>query len=82
MTYGRKSVDVDHRFDKPPTSIINETIRKIRNLVCSDCRLTIREMAEEFNLSFYATQSIFTEDLNVYEIFVRRAERIFKCLIN
>lgn len=41
---------------------------KARDLLRSDRRLTIREMADELNLSFYAVQSILTEDLNMRRV--------------
>ena len=41
---------------------------KVRDLVHSDRRLTIREMSDELNLSFYAVQSILTEDLNMRRV--------------
>ena len=41
---------------------------KIRNLVRSDRRLTIRGMVDELNLSFFAVYSILTEDLNMLRV--------------
>ena len=47
----------DPRSGKPPTSITNENIVKIRNLMRSGRRLTVREMVDELNSSFLAVQS-------------------------
>ncbi|KAJ4450764.1 hypothetical protein ANN_02194 [Periplaneta americana] len=44
----------------------NENIAKVRDL--ADCRLKIREMADELNLSFYAVQSILIKDLNMRRV--------------
>ena len=41
---------------------------KVRDLVRSDCRLTIREMSHDLNLSFYAVQSILTKDLTMQQV--------------
>ena len=48
-----ESVDDDPRPGRAPTSTTNESVVKIRKLVRSDPRLTIREIVAELNLSFY-----------------------------
>ena len=59
------------RSGRPSTSKTNENIVKVRDLVRSIHRLTIREMANELNLSFYAVQSILSEDLNMRRVSVK-----------
>ena len=53
---GRKSVEDDPRPGRPSTSKTDENIVKVRDLVRSERRLTIREMSHELNLSVYAVQ--------------------------
>lgn len=65
---GRQSVEDDPRSGRPSSSKTDENIVKVRDLVRSDRRLTIREMADELNLSFYAVQSILTENLNMRRV--------------
>ena len=62
---GRESVEDDPLPGRPSTSKTDENIVKVRDLVCSDRRLTIREMSHELNLSFYAVQLILTKDLTM-----------------
>ena len=62
---GRKSVEDDPRSSQPSTSKTDENIVKVRDLVRSDCRLTIRGMSHELNLSFYAVQLILSKDLTM-----------------
>ena len=65
---GRESVEDEPRSGRPSTSKTDDNVVKVRNLVRSDRRLTIREMSDELNLSFYAVQSILTEDLNMRRV--------------
>ena len=64
-TNGRETVDDYSRSGRYPTSITNESIAKIGNLMRSDLLLTVREMIDELNLSFYLVKSILIEDSNV-----------------
>lgn len=68
---GRELVEDDLWSSRPSTSKTNENIVKVHDLVCSDRRLTISEMANELNLSFYAVQSILSEDLNMCRVSVK-----------
>lgn len=65
---GRESVEDEPRSGRPSTSKTDDNVVKVRDLVRSDRRLTIREMSDELNLSFYAVQSILTEDLNMRRV--------------
>ena len=68
---GRRSVGGDPRTGRPSTSNTDENIVKVRDLVRSYRRLTIREMSHELNLSFYAVQSILTKDLTMRRVSVK-----------
>lgn len=63
---------ISHRWPRSDWSSTSKANEKTTNTkskmkkVCSDRRLTIREMANELNLSFYAVQSILNEDLNMH----------------
>ena len=67
---GHKSVEDDPQPGWTSTSNTDENIVKVRDLVRSDRRLTIREMSNELNLSFYAVQSILTKDLTMSAKFI------------
>ena len=65
---GRESVEDDSSPRRPSTSKTDENIVKVRDVVRSDRRLTIREMSHELNSSFYAVQSILTKDLTMRQV--------------
>ena len=58
----------DPRPGRPSTSKTDENFVKVRDPVRSDRRLTIREMSDELNLSFYAVQSTLTKDLTMRRV--------------
>jgi DNA-binding Lrp family transcriptional regulator len=43
-------------------------VAQVHDKIRSDCRLTIREIAEEVNISFGSCQAILTEDLAMRRI--------------
>jgi len=65
---GRTSTDDDARSGRPSTSINDDNVAKVNALVRSDRRLTIREMAEECNISFGSCQEILTEKLQMRRV--------------
>lgn len=71
-----KRVDDDSLSGRLLTSISDENIMKIRNLVRSSRRFTIREMAGVSNVNFYAVQSILTEDLEVRWVFTKFISKV------
>jgi len=50
LSEGRKSVTDDERSGRPAASRIEETVAKIRQIVCENRRLTIRSIAEKVNI--------------------------------
>ena len=62
---GRISVDNEPRSGRPSTSRNDQVITKVDAVVMRDRRMTIREIAEEVDISTFSTHSILTEDLAI-----------------
>ena len=60
---GRTSVESDARFGRPSTSRNDELIDHVRTLVMQDRRVTVRELAEEVEISTGLVHSILTDNL-------------------
>lgn len=60
---GRTSIANDPHSGRPIVSIDDVHVSQVNNLVRFNRRLTIRNMAEECNISFDSCQGIITEKL-------------------
>ena len=60
---GRTSVESDTRSGRPSTSRNYELIDQVRTLVMQDRHVTVRELAEEIEISIGSVHSILTDDL-------------------
>jgi hypothetical protein len=49
--YGRTFADSDRRSGRPSTSWNANVIENARSLILEDCRLTVREVADEIGIS-------------------------------
>jgi len=61
---GRESVTDEERSGWPATSRTEENIAKIRQIVCENCQLTVRSIAEQVNIDRETVRKVLTEDLN------------------
>jgi len=57
---GREGPKYDARSGRPSTSSGNENNDRVRSLVLSDCRLTVRMIAEELGLGKSSVHTILT----------------------
>jgi len=64
---GRTSVDDDLRSGQPSTSK-TDNVAKVREVIHSNRRLTVREVAEEVSISKTACREILTENLGMHHI--------------
>ena len=62
---GREHVEDEPRSGRPSTSKTEENVERVRALVRSDRRLTIRMMSDQLNLNSFTVHQILTEDLHV-----------------
>jgi len=65
---GRKSVTDEERSGWLETSITEENIAKIHKIVCENCQLTVRSIAEQVNINRETVRKILTEDLDMRKV--------------
>ena len=65
---GREDPKDDARSGRPSTSSGNENIDRVCYLVFSDCRLTVRMIAEELGLGKSSVHTILTEHLEMKKV--------------
>jgi hypothetical protein len=51
--------------DRLKTTHTEETVARVREIICAEQCLTIREVAEEVRIAFSTCQGILTEDLQM-----------------
>ena len=60
---GRESVEDDDRSGRPNTSINEDQIEKVKQMILENRRITIREVSDEIGISFGSCQAIFSDVL-------------------
>ncbi|XP_026829836.1 protein GVQW3-like [Ooceraea biroi] len=65
---GRESVEDESRSGRPSTSRNDENVKRIRDLVRSDRRLTVRLIADELNLNHTTVHEILINELEMRKI--------------
>ena len=62
---GREQVEDEPRAGRPSTSKTDDSVERVRALVRSDCRLTLRMINSELNLCRFTVHQILTQDLDM-----------------
>ncbi|KAL4083495.1 hypothetical protein QTP88_028811 [Uroleucon formosanum] len=65
---GQESLEDEERSGRPSTSKNDETIEKVKNLVRSDRRLRIQDMANALGISYGSVQNILKDDLGMRRV--------------
>src|SRR6187551_2359503 len=65
---GREHVEDEPRSGRPLTSRTDENMDRVRALVRSDRRLTIKMISEQLNLNTFTVHQIVTDDLNMRKV--------------
>ncbi|XP_014217021.1 putative uncharacterized protein FLJ37770 [Copidosoma floridanum] len=65
---GREDVNDEERAGRPSTSTTNENIDEVKKIVLVNRRITVREVAEDHNISIGSCHSIFTNDLGMTRV--------------
>ncbi|XP_018377435.1 PREDICTED: putative uncharacterized protein FLJ37770 [Trachymyrmex cornetzi] len=71
---GREDVNDEECAGRPSTSTTDENIDEVKKIVLANRRITVREVAEDLNISIGSCHSIFTNDLGM-----RRVAKIGFC---
>ena len=73
---GRQSNDNDPRPGRPSTSTDAVHVAQVRAVVRSNRRLTVREIAEECNISVGSCHAILTEKLEMHRVAAKFVPRL------
>ncbi|XP_011051621.1 PREDICTED: putative uncharacterized protein FLJ37770 [Acromyrmex echinatior] len=65
---GREDVNDEERTGRPSTSTTDENIDEVKKIVLANRRITVREIAEDLNISIGSCHSIFTNDLGMKRV--------------
>jgi AraC-like DNA-binding protein len=68
---GHTLANSDQCSGRPSTSRNANVIENVHSLILEDCRLTIREIADEVGISTVSVHSILTEDLHMCRVVVK-----------
>ena len=73
---GREEVEDDHRSRRPSTSRTDENVKRVRQKMRSDRRLTVRIIADELGINSERVWRIITEDLGMRKICAKMVPRL------
>ncbi|UYV81550.1 hypothetical protein LAZ67_20001513 [Cordylochernes scorpioides] len=62
---GREDVNDEERAERPSTSTTDEKNNEVEKMILANRRITVREVAEDLNISIGSCQSIFINDLGM-----------------
>jgi len=65
---GREQVEDEPRAERPSTSKTDDNVERVRSLVRSDRRLTLRMIRSELNLNRFTVHQILTQDLDMIKV--------------
>jgi len=65
---GREQVEDEPRAGRPSTSKTDDNVERVRSLVRSDRRLTLRMISSELNLNRFTVHQILTQDLDMRKV--------------
>ena len=65
---GREQVEDEPRAGRPSTSKTDDNVERVRSLVSSDRRLTLRMITSELNLNRFTVHQILTQDLDMRKV--------------
>ena len=76
LVEGRKDVEDDPKLGRPCTSTTDTNIKKVRQLVCSDRRLTIRVIANELAMDKETVRTILVDTLGMRKVCAKMVPRL------
>lgn len=73
---GRENLEDDDRSGRPSTSVTEDTISKVENLVMADRRLTVRYLAAKVGISATSVETILHQHLRLNKVSARWVPRM------
>ncbi|UYV83400.1 hypothetical protein LAZ67_23000892 [Cordylochernes scorpioides] len=76
---GRVDVNDEERAGRPRTSTTDEIINEVEKMILANRRITVREVAEDLNISIGSCHSIFINDLGMRRIAAIFVPKLLNC---
>ncbi|UYV84019.1 hypothetical protein LAZ67_X000890 [Cordylochernes scorpioides] len=76
---GREDVNDEERAGRPSTSTTDEKINQVEKMILANRRITVREVAEDLNISIGSCHSIFINDLGMRRVAVKFVPKLLNC---
>ncbi|UYV72816.1 hypothetical protein LAZ67_10000875 [Cordylochernes scorpioides] len=76
---GREDVNDEERAGRPSTSTTDEKINEVEKMILANRRITVREVAEDLNISIGSCHSIFINDLCMRRVAAKFAPKLLNC---
>ncbi|UYV80511.1 hypothetical protein LAZ67_19000393 [Cordylochernes scorpioides] len=76
---GRKDVNDKERAGRPSTSTTDEKINEVEKMILANRRITVREVAEDLNISIGSCHSIFINDLGMRRVAAKFVPKLLNC---
>ncbi|UYV70168.1 hypothetical protein LAZ67_7002057 [Cordylochernes scorpioides] len=76
---GREDVNDEERAGRPSTSTTDEKINKVEKMILANRRITVREVAEDLNISIGSCHSIFINDLGMRRVAAKFVPKLLNC---
>ncbi|UYV72121.1 hypothetical protein LAZ67_9001875 [Cordylochernes scorpioides] len=76
---GREDVNDEERAGRPSTSTTDEKINEVEKMILANRGITVREVAEDLNISIGSCHSIFINDLGMRRLAVKFVPKLLNC---
>ncbi|UYV71318.1 hypothetical protein LAZ67_8002615 [Cordylochernes scorpioides] len=76
---GREDVNDEERAGRPRTSTTDEKINEVEKMILAKRRITVREVAEDLNISIGSCLSIFINDLGMRRVAAKFVQKLLNC---
>ncbi|UYV78818.1 hypothetical protein LAZ67_16002877 [Cordylochernes scorpioides] len=76
---GREDVNDEERAGRPSTSTTDEKINEVEKMILANRRITVREVAEDLNISIGSCHSIFINDLGMRRVAAKFVPKLLNC---
>ncbi|UYV82536.1 hypothetical protein LAZ67_21002715 [Cordylochernes scorpioides] len=76
---GREDVNDEERAGRPSTSTTDEKINEVKKMILANRRITVREVAEDLNISIGSCHSIFINDLGMRRVAAKFVPKLLNC---
>ncbi|UYV75701.1 hypothetical protein LAZ67_13001055, partial [Cordylochernes scorpioides] len=76
---GREDVNDEERAGRPSTSTTDEKINEVEKMILANRRITVREFAEDLNISISSCHLIFINDLGMRRVAAKFVPKLLNC---